>query len=84
MKKTVISTKRIGAKRSNVESNLAEKKNLKKKLVASSDFEYDVEAGDLDILPASRKNIGGKKIPINNLATPFDNVSIHTKENIQK
>lgn len=82
MKETKISNKRYRAKTSKVESNPGEKKTLMRKLVASSDSEYDAEVDVLDIVPLSRKKVGERKIPINVHVAPLDNMSFHTKGNV--
>lgn len=78
----MISFKKSGEKRSKVESNLVEKKSLKRKLVASSDYEYDVEADVLDIMPSSRNKFGGRKIHVNVPAARLDNISFHIEGNV--
>lgn len=71
-------------KRSKIESNLDDKNTLKRKMVASSNSEYDAEVDVPDIVSSSKKKIGGRKIHFNVPATPLDNVSFHTEVNIQK
>lgn len=83
MKETLISSKKSGAKRSKVESNREEKNTLKRKLAASSDFEYDVKEDVLDTVPSSSKKIEGMEILVNVHVVPLDNMSFHTEGNVQ-
>ncbi|XP_050875733.1 uncharacterized protein LOC127079395 [Lathyrus oleraceus] len=60
------------------------KKTLKRKLVVFSESEYDDEAYILDIVPSTKKNIGGKKIYANIPDAPLDNMSFYTERNAKK
>ncbi|XP_050889927.1 uncharacterized protein LOC127095256 [Lathyrus oleraceus] len=58
--------------------------SLKRKEVPYSyiDSEYDVENNVQDITPL--KKVVGKKVPVNVLEVPIDNISFHSVENVEK
>lgn len=59
------------------------KKTLKRKLIVFSESEYDDEAYILDIVPSTKKKIGGKKIHANIPDAPLDNLSFYTERNVK-
>ncbi|KAI5418165.1 hypothetical protein KIW84_042702 [Lathyrus oleraceus] len=71
-------------KKKKIKESSSKRKTLKRKLVVSSDKESNAEACVLYIVPSSRKNIGGKRVPMNNPSAPLDNVSFHLEESVKK
>lgn len=71
-------------KKRKVEGKVVERKSLKRKLVQISDSKIYVEEGVMDMLSIVRIKVGGKRIYVNVLATPMDNVSFHSKTSVHK
>lgn len=56
-----------------------EKITLKRKLVVSSDSDSNARGDVQDILPSTRREVGGKKILINVVVTTLGNVSFESE-----
>ncbi|CAI8592904.1 unnamed protein product [Vicia faba] len=67
-----------------VEEKSIVKKYLKRNLVQSSDYETKVESNVQDIVSTIRRKVGGKRILVNVIAAPLDNVSFHSESSVQK
>lgn len=76
--------KRPLKKKKRVEENVVKKKSLKRKLVQTNDSETNGVPYVMDIVTSSRRNIRGKRIPVNIPAALLDNVSFHSEVSVQK
>ncbi|XP_050875920.1 uncharacterized protein LOC127079579 [Lathyrus oleraceus] len=65
---------------------ISKKKPPKRKevLYGSSESDHDVEHNVQDIIPATRKQASGKKIPANIPEVPINNISFHYVDNVEK
>lgn len=61
-----------------------ERRFRKRKLIVTSDFETNAQAGVQDIITSVKKKNGGKKILANVVATPLDNVSFRSESRVER
>lgn len=57
---------------------------VNRNLVQTSEFETDDEANVYDIVSTIKRNVGGKRTPVNVVVAPLDNVSFHFETSVQK
>lgn len=61
-----------------------ERRFRKRKLIVTSDFETNAQAGVQDIITYVKKKNGGKKILTNVVPTPLDNVSFRFESRVER
>lgn len=82
--KTKTPQRTLVTKKKNVEVKYVKKKSLNRNLVQSSDSETDAEANVEDTLSTIKRKVIRKRIPVNVVIAPLDNVSCHSKTSVKK